>query len=95
MTPFKPEDKQPSNGNGQAEKAKGGEATGARQRILDMAAKSDNPKLWLTKYDFYINVLKLSEEQAMNWADVDVSINTEARVEFDLPPAKSLRQDAA
>jgi hypothetical protein len=61
------------------------------QDIIERAMQSANPTLWLQAYEFYMahsENLSLSKQEAMEWADVDVTINTEARQEFGLPPAQ-------
>ena len=66
-------------------------ASGPSKDIIERATRSANPTLWLQTFKFYMShksELKLSEQKAMEWADVDVDINTEARHEFGLPPAQ-------
>ena len=73
-----------------------GASTGAsKDSIESYAAKTANPQLFLHKYWFYINTLGLSDAEAKVWADADVSINTDARREFNLPPAKPQHQNLA
>jgi hypothetical protein len=62
----------------------GSSAAAAMVSINDIAAQKDNPSLWLAKYNFYINKLKLTAQEAMRWADSAVRVNTEARREFNI-----------
>jgi len=34
----------------------------------DLAAQTENPELWIHKYDFYVDQLGFTKEQAIKWA---------------------------
>lgn len=75
--------------------SRNGNSLVTNEAIKEYASKTANPALWLYKYNYYISSLKLSDTEAKEWADADVSINTEARKEFGLPPAQPQHNAAA
>jgi hypothetical protein len=78
----------PANGDNPS---RNGSSATSTNGINERAARSANPSLWLRTYNFYMSHksrLNLSAEEAMQWADVDVNINADARQEFGLPPSQ-------
>jgi hypothetical protein len=44
-----------------------------------VAAQTENPSLWLFKYQFYLNNLGFNETDAIRWANRSVHIDSDVR----------------
>jgi hypothetical protein len=49
-----------------------------------IAAQTENPRLWLFKYSFYLENLGFSETEAIKWANRSVHIDSDVRNKLKL-----------
>jgi hypothetical protein len=49
-----------------------------------VAAQTENPRLWLFKYSFYLDDLEFSEAEAIKWANRSVQIDSDVRNKLKL-----------
>ncbi len=45
----------------------------------DLAAQTENPGLWINKYDFYLDQLGFTKEQAIRWANRTVRLDEQIK----------------
>ena len=61
------------------EQAAGGVAVAETISKHDFAAQTENPKLWVRKYDFYVDELGFTQQEAIRWANRTVCVDAEIR----------------
>jgi hypothetical protein len=66
------------------ERQTGGGATAATAAVSveELAQETENPDLFLEKYNFYVDVLGFTKQQAVRWASRTVRVDTQVKRAF-------------